>query len=494
MSDVLPFPGAPAPAPSVVGPVNVEAEQAVLGAILINNDALGAVAAILDESHFCEDAHRRIFAAAAAMVAAGQVASPVTLKSFLPDGDLVPGMSVPTYLVRLASAAPSIAAAPAYARTVRDLAARRGLIAAAGDLAERSRLAGVADDPAALAADALSALQEIAGQPRGVDTRREAGASAAALLKRARAIQTGEVKDRGVSTGLKDLDRMTGGFQPGTLWIVAGRPGMGKTLLATGFALKVARRGARDAADRFEGVGAMLFSLEVPEHQITARLLADMAYSPRRPIPFGALMRGQVDDEDMWALEDAQARLAALPLTIDVAPGLSVLEIAARIRAEQRRQAAAGFRLGVVFVDYLKFIKASDRYRGLRVYEVGEISGALKQLAKELDLCVVLLAQLSRAVEGRDRKDRRPQLSDLRDSGDLEADADVVAFVYREAYYIKNSPEYRNNNAEALAAFAEAANAGEIIVEKTRAGETGKTEIFVDMAASHFAQKETWRG
>ena len=280
-------------------------------------------------------------------------------------------------------------------------------------------------------------------QLREHQTRIDPSAAATAVLDRARAILAGEKSNAGVPTGLPDLDMRTGGLRPGELWVLGGRPGQGKTILGTGFARKVAEHGARLIANGEVGVGALLFSLELPEEQVVARLLADIAYRPRNPITFGQIMRGELQEQDLDRLEDARAHLERLPLAIDVAPGLSVAEIASRVRAEKNRMPKRNIRLAVVVIDYLKFVRATDRYRGMRVYEIGEITGALKQLAKAENICVVLLVQANRAVEAKDRRDKRPGMADLRDSGDIEADADVVAFIYRESVYLKQTPGVR---------------------------------------------------
>jgi replicative DNA helicase len=227
----------------------------------------------------------------------------------------------------------------------------------------------------------------------------------------------------------------------------------------------------------------------MPEEQVIARLLADIAYRPRNLITFGRILRGELEEQNLERLEDARAHLERLPLAIDVAPGLSVAEIAARVRAEKARMRKRNVQLAVVVIDYLKFVRATDRYRGLRVYEIGEITGALKQLAKAENICVVLLVQANRAVEAKDRRDRRPGMADLRDSGDVEADADVVAFIYRESVYLKQTPEFVRGETEALLAYTEAEFKGEIIVAKSRSGPTGTTNIWIDAGASTFASQ-----
>ena len=340
--------------------------------------------------------------------------------------------------------------------------------------------------PSEIAADAIAVLQTIAETASDTPTRLEPADAANAVLTHAKAILSGEVRYGGIPTGLPDLDMRTGGFQPGELWINAGRPGQGKTILATVFARRVAEHGARLLESGEQGVGALLFSLELHKDQLAARILADLAYSSDRPITYGQIMRGELHPEDLDRLEEAKERLARLPLAVDVAPALSVSEIAARVRTEKERMRKRNCRLGVVFIDYLKFIRATDRYRGLRVYEVGEITGALKQLAKLEEVCIVLLVQANRAVEAKDRKDRRPGMADLRDSGDIEADADVVAFIYRESVYIKQSPEFIRGNPEALIAFNNAQFKGELIVAKSRSGPVGTTNLWIDAGSSTF--------
>jgi replicative DNA helicase len=372
------------------------------------------------------------------------------------------------------------------ARELRDIAARRELITVSEQIAIAVREAGPGASMTNLISEAIAALQCIIESAADADTRRDAAESATALVDRARAIMAGERFDDGVSTGLPDLDLATGGFQPGTLWIVAGRPRMGKTILATGFARKVAGR-AGNNQDNQPSVGAQIFSLEVTEDQIVARLLADLAYSSRHPVTFGKVMLGMLDEGGLRAIEGARDRLAEMPLALDVAGSLSVAEIAARVRSEKARMARRNVRLGVVFIDYLKFVRATDRYRGNRVYEVGEITKELKALAKAEGLCVVLLAQVNRAVEGRDRKDRSPGLADLRESGDLEADADIVLFIDRESVRVKQSPEYKAGDPDALNRFLELEHQADLIVAKTRVGSERTVNVWFNAGASTFS-------
>lgn len=463
-------------------PVNVELEQAVLGALIMDNSVFQAVSSILKAEHFHEPIHSRVFEVASELIIAGKVASPLTLKTFLGDHDLG-GVTVPQYLARLAAASSGAGSVRDYAEFVRDLAARRSMISVASDLIEKAHDLPVSVSAASVISDATTELMAITSGEGAQDTLRDPGQSASLLIDRAIGMRDKTVADRGVTTGIPSLDKDTGGFQPGTLWIVGARPGMGKTVFATSTAIKSAR----------SGVGSLIFSLEVPETQIMARILADLAYEPNRPLPFGAVIRGiDLSDQDLHRLTLAQRELARLPIRIDVASRLTVAQIVMRVRGVKKRMAEHGIRLGVVFLDYLKMIQASDRYRGNRVYEVGEISGALKQLAKDEDLCVVLLAQLNRALEGRD--DKRPSLADLRESGDLEADADVVNFIHREAYFIERSAKFKQGDPDAYEALRMAQNRMELVLGKNRAGEARTHHVWCDMGASSIAAEvQEWR-
>jgi replicative DNA helicase len=486
--DPIPFANSRARETQRLGPSNVELEQGFLGVLLSDNSIFNAVAGYLKPDHFVEEIHRRIFSVAASMISQGRVASPVTLKTFLGDHD-VGGVTIAQYLARLIADAPPPISGRGYGRAIHDLASRRAIIDAARAAIAEASDAPVDLAPGAIASAAIEALQSVTDATGDLQTRIDPGSAASAILDRARAIRAGEKSNAGVPTGLPDLDVRTGGLRAGEIWVVGGRPGQGKTILGTGFARKVAEHGARLVANREMGVGALLFSLELPEEQVIARLLADVAYRPRSPITFGQILRGELDEQDLDRLDEARAHLEPLPLAIDVAPGLSVAEIASRVRAEKARMRKRNIQLAVVVIDYLKFVRATDRYRGMRVYEIGEITGALKQLAKAENICVILLVQANRAVEAKDRRDKRPGMADLRYSGDIEADADVVAFIYRESVYLKQAPEFVRGESEALLAYTEAEFKGEIIVAKSRSGPTGTTNIWIDAGASTFASQ-----
>lgn len=457
-------------------PANVEMERSLLGSILLNNSVMEIVASLVSAQDFFEEVHQRTFEVAAAMISAGQVATPLTLKTFLGEHDLG-GISFPHYLARLASEAAAPLSARSFAIAIRDLAVRRKIILEAQELLERAHDLPVQVRPARIAGEAMEALFRLASEEGDGSTRREAHVSAAATLERMRLAAAGQAKAATTSTGFADLDRATGGFRAGDLWIVGARPGVGKTVFAVTTCNKVARHGA----------GVLLFSLEVAEPQMTARLLSDLAFSSSNRIAFKQILAAEnhadaLSDEQANRVALAQERLTTMPLVIDVASRLSPGEIRIRVRAERQRMAARGVELKVIFIDYLKQIAASDRYKGNRVQEIGEISYSLKQLAKDEGVCVVLLAQLNRALES--REDKRPQLSDLRDSGDLEADADVVAFLHREAHVFRSSTAYRDGGDEAALHLSEIENQAEVILGKNRAGECATINLWCDIGCS----------
>jgi replicative DNA helicase len=349
---------------------------------------------------------------------------------------------------------------------------RGAIIAAAREAIDQASDGPIDMAPASIVSEAITALQSIRTQSVNI----KPGAAALKVLDRARAILAGEKSNAGLPTGPPDLDMRTGGLRPGELWVLGGRLGQGKTILGTGFTRKAGEHGARLIADREMGVGALLFSLEMPEEQVIARLLADIAYRPRNLITFGQILRGELEEQDLDRLEEARAHLERLPLAIDVAPGLSVAEIASRIRAEKALMRKRNAQLAVVVIDYLKFVWATDRYRGLRVYEIGEITGTLKQLAKAENICVVLLVQANRAVEAKDRRDKRPGMAHLRDSGDIEADA-----MSRSSTASRSTSSRLRSSYEAKpkrwSLTPRREFKGEIIVAKSRSGPTGTTNI-----------------
>jgi replicative DNA helicase len=479
-----------APPSTDVLPCSIEAEQAILGAVLTNPDCLDALRLSTEPKHFSEDLHAKIFAAMLSLNADGKSVSIITIGAALADTELPEGVKLSAYLARLQVEATTFYGAADYADMVVETWRRRELIRAAIILQDAAR-APNGPLAAAIVTEFGEATSEITLGALS-STRKSIGEAADGLLTYTEKIRKKEIASLNVPTGFADVDKITP-YEAGTLWVVGARPGQGKTVWMVSSSLKVAQAGARAGRDEQAGqpgdraFGAMAFSFEVPERQLTSRYLSALSYMHDRPIPYGSIARGDYNDEELWRLEDAFRRLRNLPLTIDCASRATVTEIRAKIRAEKKAMARRGVRLGVVFLDYLKFIKASDRYKGNRVYEVGEISANLHEIAKDEELCVVLLAQLNRALEN--REDKRPNLADLRESGDLEADADVVAFIHREAQHILKSAEYRQGKPEAQEQFHLLKHDAELIIGKNRAGAEDTAHLWADVSCSTLSDK-----
>jgi replicative DNA helicase len=443
----------------------VEAEQALLGAIFCNNAALGRVSDVIRSPHFYEPIHAKIFELCESAVMDGRAATPITISGKLPAGINIAGLTGIQYCARLMAEATTVVMARDYAVSVRDAWAARELIRVAREAAAAASEPG-ASVKAAIAA-AVGDMDLIRAEVDDTRLSREpAGEVASAVLRRLDAIRDGTLEP-GVSTGLRDLDRAIGGLQAGRLVIVAGRPGMGKSLVGANIARAVASA----------GYGCVFHSMEMGKEEIGARIVADQAFTRDSPISSKAIFEGALRPQHREVVERAAEAVAALPLVLDTTSNLSVAEIIARARRTADEMKARGQRLHVLVIDYLKFVKASERYRGQRHYEVGEITAGLKALAKDLNICVVLLCQLNRAVET--RADKRPELSDLRESGDIEADADVVLLLFRAAYYLKDKTD-----AESQALLLSCENDLEIIVAKSRMGAVGTVRVFCHPAAS----------
>ncbi len=443
----------------------IEAEQALLGAILINNAAYGPVSSIVRREHFSDQVHQRLYEICQDLITQGRVANPLTLKDRLPADLNVGGLSGLQYLSRLSAEACTVINAPDYAQVVRDSWAAREVCKVSEEAA--SFLASPSGDPKHAITVLLSELDMIRAElDHQRQSRQPIGACASGVLERIDAIQAGTMPI-GASTGLADLDRSIGGLQPGRLVVVAGRPGMGKTIVGANIARAVAAKGD----------GCALFSLEMPSEEIGSRIMSDQAFHPHFVVSSKQIYEGRLNAQEKQRVERAAEQLAALPLIIDASPSLTVSEIAARCRTGADELRRRGAELRVVVIDYLKFVKSSERYRGQRVYEVGEITAGLKALAKDMGICVVLLAQLNRAVE--QRADRRPELSDLRESGDIEADADIVLLLFREAYYLKDKTD-----PESQAKLSAVEDQIDIIVAKCRMGSPGTVTAYCNPAAS----------
>jgi replicative DNA helicase len=470
-------------------PHNIEAEQSLLGAMLVNNEALYRVSDFLEPQHFFEPLHQQIYDIARSLIRAGKVASPITLKTFLPVDISIAGLTASQYLARLAAEATTIINAADYGRAVYDLAVRRDLIQIGEDMVNVAYEAPVDFAPREQIEEAERRLYDLAEVGRyGGGFQKFEQALTTAVDMAARAYQR-EGRLSGLATGLRDLDSRMGGLQASDLIIVAGRPGMGKTALATNIAYNVARgwRGEVRSDGRIETVNGGIvgfFSLEMSAEQLATRIIAEQS-----GIPSSNIRRGGINERDFEGIKDVAIELQHLPFYIDETGGLTIAQLAARARRLKRQKG-----LDLIVIDYIQLLQGSNRRsQDSRVQEVTEITTNLKALAKELNVPVMALSQLSRQVEN--REDKRPQLSDLRESGSIEQDADVVMFVFREEYYVSNKQprEGTDEHIKWQTEMAALHGKAELIIGKQRHGPTGTVKVQFDANVTRFgnlAQEE----
>ena len=464
-------------------PHNIEVEQALLGAILVNNEAYYRVSDFLEPPHFFEPIHGKIYEVAGSLVKAGKAATPVTLKTFLPADLDVAGLNASQYLARLAAEATTVINAGDYGRTIYDLALRRSLIIIGEEMVNVAYDSPVDLGPQSQIEDTERRLYELAetGKYDG-GFQRFARALTTAVDMAAHAYQR-DGKLSGLATGLRDLDRMVGGLQSSDLVILAGRPGMGKTALATNLAYNIAKawHGEPQVDGRMKTVNGGIvgfFSLEMSAEQLATRIISEQT-----TIPSYRIRRGEIQPTDFDRIAEAAREMETLPLYIDETGGLTIAQLAARARRLKRQKG-----LDLLVIDYIQLLQGSSRRAAeSRVQEVTEITTSLKALAKELNLPILALSQLSRQVEN--REDKRPQLADLRESGSIEQDADVVMFVFREEYYLgmkeprPGSPEHEKWLLDMSVVHGQA----EVIIGKQRHGPTGTVKLQFEADVTRFA-------
>ena len=457
---------------SIGVPHSIEAEQQLLGAILTNNDLFDRVASIVRAEHFYDPVHARIFETAAARIAKNNLASPVTLKAFLEDDAGLAELGGPAYLVRLAGAAISSFAVRDYAEMIYDLAIRRELINVGNDIAAKAARVDVDSEPREQIVEAEQKLYALAEQGQTEQGFQSFLTAVTDAVKVANAAYQREGGLAGVSTGLVDMDKKLGGLHRSDLLILAGRPSMGKTSLATNVAFNIARaykKGITASGEEGAVDGGVVgfFSLEMSAEQLATRILSEVA-----EIPSNQIRRGDFTESEFRRIVDAAKELEAAPLFIDDTPALPISQLAARARRLKRTHG-----LDALFVDYLQLVRGTGRSEN-RVNEISEITMGLKAIAKELDIPVIALSQLSRQVEN--REDKRPQLSDLRESGSIEQDADVVMFVFREEYY-KEREKPGDHELEKMGIWQEEMERlhgkAEVVIGKQRHGPIGTVEL-----------------
>ncbi|WP_375665898.1 replicative DNA helicase [Bartonella sp. TT121SHDZB] len=471
-------------------PYNIEAEQALLGAIFINNDSLDRVSDFLKPEHFFEPLHQKIYHVLSHLIKTGKRVDPVTIKPYIQMEEKIGDITVYQYVVRLATEAVTIINAEDYGRVIYDLFIRRSLINLGTQVVNTAFDAPVELTPAQQIETVENQLFELAEKGKyggGFENFNEAIKKA---IDMASAAKKRSSQLSGIATHIKTLDEKMGGLQASDLIILAGRPGMGKTSLATNIAFNIANAYNRNAnIQENEGGIVGFFSLEMSSEQLATRIISEQT-----EVSSSDIRRGNISDEQFSKIIRAVNQLQKAPLYIDQTGGISITQLAARARRLKRQHG-----LDILFIDYIQLMTSkSKRSSENRVQEITEITTGLKALAKELNIPIIALSQLSRQVEN--RTDKRPQLSDLRESGSIEQDADIVLFVYREEYYLKNeepklgSLEHQKWQDEMDKIMGKA----DVIVAKQRHGPTGIVPLafqsdftrFSDLADSNYLPEQ----
>jgi len=442
-------------------PNNIEAEQAVIGSILVSNDIFDEINTVISSLNFYDPMHQKIFEAIENLISKGMLANPITLKNYFEDEK--DDLNVPEYLVKVTKFSTSVRQALEYSKIIYDMFVRRELIKISEQTIDSAKVNDLDTNGQSIIENSERLLFDLA----------EKGSFNSSLIKFDEAMkQTIEMASAaykndegivGVPTGLRDLDDRLGGLHQSDLIIIAGRPSMGKTSLATNIAF--------NAAQKLQNNGKKstiaFFSLEMSSEQLSTRILAEQAR-----IRSNDIRRGRISDEQFEKFLETSKNISELPLYIDETPAISIAAMSNRARRIKRL-----FGLDMIIVDYIQLMRGTSFNKDGRVQEISQITQGLKAIAKELSIPVVALSQLSRQVEQRD--DHKPQLSDLRESGSIEQDADVVMFVYREGYYLqrKEPREATVDHAEWQAKMNEVAHLAEIIIGKQRHGPTGKVSL-----------------
>jgi len=479
MAEPIPFPRADETAARAL-PSNVEAEAAFLGAVLIDNRVIEELVTPLRPDHFFEPIHARIYERIGQLLDRKAVVTPVTLKPYFEADEALKELGGASYLARLTADGQGLLAPRELAEQIYDLALLRELVAVGRNLVNSALDTSESVEPMEQISEAEAALYRVSeGASVGNEAVTFRTSSLTAIQQIEKALNSGG-HISGLTTGLDDLNHKIGGLHDSDLVILAGRPAMGKTSLATNIAFNCAERYLRDmkdgiAPDKSVGAPVAFFSLEMSADQLATRILAEQA-----EISSERLRKGSISHQDFQQISFASQRLAELPLYIDDTPALSIASLRTRARRLKRRH-----NIGLVVIDYLQLLQGSGRASDNRVNEISEISRGLKTLAKELSVPVIALSQLSRAVES--REDKRPQLSDLRESGSIEQDADMVWFIFREEYYhnaAKPDEPSESSSPDALTKYdkwmerhLEVVNKATVIIAKQRHGSTGNVYL-----------------
>ena len=465
-------------------PANVEAEQMLLGAILINNQTLHQVGEFLSCEHFYEEIHQKLFKAVTHIFDKGLSITPVSMIGAMGNDEQFQAVGGRQYLGQLIALAAGVFNPMEYARIIHSCAIKRQLITVAQETIESTYASNITDEPAQL----IESMEHKLFQLASIGSSEKQFIHVNAPLSESIAIINRTMKNNsritGITTGLIDLDAKLLGFHNSDLVILAGRPSMGKTALALNFAVSAATELHQRHKDEAIVPCVGFVSLEMSSTQLTTRIIAMQSM-----VDSSVMRSGKVSQNEYLAIRNSAQELAKLPLFIDDSGALTISAIRTRARRLKRKH-----NLAILFIDYLQLINSTNK-RDNRALEVSEITQQLKALAKDLNIPIIVLSQLSRAVESRD--DKRPMLSDLRESGAIEQDADIVMFVYREEYYLSRKEPPLSQTAkhdEWVRALAQVHNQAEIIVAKHRNGSIGNITLHYDGKHSKFADRDRYHG
>ena len=444
-------------------PSNLEAEQALIGSVLVNNEIIDEISNIVNNTKFFDPAHKKIFEVIESLNNKGMIANPITLKNFFESNEGLTEVGGTEYLVKLTRFSSSTRQAIDYAKIVHEMYIKRELISISNEINDQSKDEGLDKTGENIIEDAEQSLFQLAERGNFSQSYMKFNQALDQTIEMATLAMKSDKGIVGVPTGLTDLDEKLGGLHKSDLVIIAGRPSMGKTALAT----NIAYHAAKVLHDNNEKKSVAFFSLEMSSEQLSTRILSEQAR-----IQSNDIRRGKASEEELNRYIETSRNIYDIPLYIDETPAITISSLSNRARRLKRL-----FGLNLIVVDYIQLMRTFSNRMDGRVQEISEITQGLKALAKELNVPVVALSQLSRAVEQRD--DKIPQLSDLRESGSIEQDADVVLFVYREQYYLeKKEPKQGSiEHAEWQSKMSDIHGLASLIIGKHRHGSTGTVHV-----------------
>ncbi len=456
-------------------PNNIEAEQAVIGSILVSNDIFDEISTIISSLNFYDPMHQKIFEAIESLIYKGMLANPITLKNYFEDEK--DEINIPEYLVKITKFSTSVRQTVEYSKIIYDMFVRRELIKISEQTIDSAKLNELDTNGQTIIENSERQLFDLAEKGSFNSSLVKFDEAMKQTIEMASAAYKNEEGIVGVPTGLRDLDDKLGGLHQSDLIIIAGRPSMGKTSLATNIAFNAAQKLEQNGKKS----SIAFFSLEMSSEQLSTRIISEQAR-----ISSNDIRRGRISDDQFDKFLETSKNIAELPLYIDETPAISIAALSNRARRIKRL-----FGLDMIVVDYIQLMKGTTYNKDGRVQEISQITQGLKAIAKELAVPVVALSQLSRQVEQRD--DHKPQLADLRESGSIEQDADVVMFVYREGYYLqrKEPREATVEHAEWQAKMNEVAHLAQIIIGKQRHGPIGNVTLEFEERFTKFKDTQT---